>query len=347
MKLLFTAALFILATHLYSQDPQGAGIPQWGRSPNSSRQTGARESVVQGQVLKHDGSPASGVMVRVTGASGSQVTNTNSEGEFQFTGLPWGTYELEADSGVVSTHRTFVLNLESQEVTLQFDGTDAPAGGMSRNSISVRQLKVPDKARKNYEKAIEETRKQKFEKALDRLSQALADYSCYADALILKSVLDLSAGKGKLAVDDAQQAIHCDGANGRAYFVLGAALNAQGQPQDAIRTLNEGIRFEPDSWQPYYELGKSFLALHRTAEAVSQLRRAEALSHDSFPPLHAMLATALLQASDYQNARAQFLLFLKQAPDTPDAGKIKSLVAQIEAKLQSAAPESASSQGKR
>jgi tetratricopeptide (TPR) repeat protein len=324
----FLLSLLFLCVHLHSQDLQ------WNRPSRSGADFNNHQSSVQGQVVNHDGSPVAGVTVRITGTNGVEMATTDDQGDFQFTGLQGGTYDLVAESGSLSAHQTVMLNLPGPQITLRFDTPGAQESDLPRNSVSIQQLKIPDKARKQYEKAVEEAGKQNTEKALSRVSQALKAYPCYADALTLKSLLDLGAGQAKVAADEAQQAIHCDGANGKAYVALGAALNVQQQYQEAIRTLNEGMRFQPDAWQPYYELGKSLLGLNRTADAVSELKRAEALSHDSFPPLHVTLGSALLQMNDYQNARAQFLLFLKAAPDHRQAPRIKMLVAKIDAKLQ-------------
>jgi tetratricopeptide (TPR) repeat protein len=197
----------------------------------------------------------------------------------------------------------------------------------------VQQLKVPDKARNKYEDAVHELAKHNFEKAAKKLSEALEHFSCYSDALATKSALDLATGQSSLAAGEAQQAVQCDASNPRAYFVLGAALNAQGQPLDAIRTINEGIRFKPDAWQPYYELGKAFIALHRFTEALPQLRKAEQIAHDAFAPIHITLGSALLGIEDYAAARNEFLLFLKKvSPQDPSAVQVKKVVAEIDAK---------------
>jgi tetratricopeptide (TPR) repeat protein len=334
MKSPFILSFLFLLTffpHLYSQDLD----MQTNRLSRSGPDFGNHRSSIQGQVLNHDNSPAAGITVRITGVSGTEVVTTDDEGNFQFAGLQGGTYDLVAESGSLSAHQTVMLNLPGPQITLRFDGPGTPENNLPRNNVSVQQLKVPDKARKQYEKAVEEAGKQNTEKALSRISQALKAYPCYADALTLKSLLDLGAGQAQVAADEAQQAIHCDGASGKSYVALGAALNVQQRYQDAIRTINEGMRFQPDAWQAYYELGKSLLGLNRTVDAVSQLRQAEALSQGSFPPLHVTLGSALLQMKDYQNARAQFLLFLKAAPEHPTAARIKMLVAQIDARLKS------------
>jgi tetratricopeptide (TPR) repeat protein len=291
-----------------------------------------RETFLQGEVLQHDGKPAAGITVRINGLSHIEQAVTDNQGQFQFSSLPPGTYDIDAVLGTSSAHQTLVLTQGSSNVTLQFDGGSASETKPGA-SVSAQQLKVPDKARKKYEKAIEDLAKHDTQKAFNHLAQSLATFACYADALTLKSVLDFTAGHTQAAADEAQQAIHCDGSNAKAYFVLGAAFNAQGQNENAIRTLNQGIRFQPEAWQPYYELGKSFLALHRAPDAVAQLHRAAELAHNSFPPVYAALASALLQIKDYVSSRAQYLLFLKAAPNGPDADKVKKVVSQIEAKL--------------
>jgi Flp pilus assembly protein TadD len=76
--------------------------------------------------------------------------------------------------------------------------------------------------------------------------------------------------------------------------------------------------------------------MNRGAEAVSQLNRAAQLANNSFPQIHVALASALMSIRHYVDARAQLLLFLKVAPSNPDADKIKTLVARIEAQMGSA-----------
>ncbi len=332
MKSVFIFLFLFLCASAYSQDLSG---PRWGSNfPGGSNNRGMRDSSLQGVVLRQDGKPAAAITVRINGLARVDQTTTDNQGQFQFSAIPSGTYDVEATQGTSSTRETIIVNQGGANVTLKLDGPSSSAAEEHPGkSISAQQLKVPDKARKKYEKALEEAEKRNTEKALHHIQEALASFACYAEALTLKSVLDFSAGKTQAAADEAQQAIHCDGSNAKAYFVLGAAFNAEGQNENAIRTLNQGIRFEPDAWQPYYELGKSFLALHRAPDAVAQFHRAVELAHNSFPPLYATFATALLQVKDYVNARAQFLLFLKAVPNSPDADKVKQVVSQIEAQL--------------
>lgn len=333
MKVLFIVAVFLFTTNLHSQD---ASVSTADRPSTMQRNRGTRVASVHGHLLTADGSPANSVLIRITGAYGSYVMSTNSAGEFQFIDLPLGTYELEVDSGGSLVQHTLMLRADVLDLTLQIGETGAAASkkGTSGGSVSVQQLKVPDKARNEYEDAIHELAKNNSEKAAKKLAQALEHFSCYSDALATKSVLDLASGQTNLAADEAQQAIRCDASNPKAYFVLGAALNVQGQHMEAIRTINEGIRFQPDAWQPYYELGKAFIGLHRFTEALPQLRKAEQIAHEAFAPIHITIGSALLGIEDYAAARNEFLLFLKKvSPQDPDALQVKKVVGEIDAKI--------------
>jgi len=77
---------------LYSQQ---SGFPQWNQNSRSRNSLGNLQSYLQGQVLNSDNSPAAGITVRITGANGTQASMTNSEGQFQFSDLLSGTYEVK------------------------------------------------------------------------------------------------------------------------------------------------------------------------------------------------------------------------------------------------------------
>jgi tetratricopeptide (TPR) repeat protein len=332
MKVLFIVAVFLFATNLHSQ--QDASVSTADQPSTMQRNRGTRVASVHGHLFTSDGSPASSVLVRITGAYGSYVMSTNSAGEFQFINLPMGTYALEAESGGSFVQHTLMLNTDVPDLTLQVGDSNVTQKAASGGSVSIQQLKVPDKARNEYEDAVHELAKNNSDKAEKKLAQAMEHFSCYSDALATKSVLDLSRGRTNLAADEAQQAIRCDASNPKAYFVLGAALNVQGQHLDAIRTINEGIRFKPDAWQPYYELGKAFIGLRRFTEAISQLTKAEQIAGDAFAPIHVTLGSAFLGIQNYAAARNQFLLFLKKAPpQDPDALQVKKVVGEIDAKI--------------
>lgn len=288
-----------------------------------------------GTVMGNDGTTLSHVTVRITGLSGIQEVISDETGRFQFGNLQPGTYEVAALNGTSQARQTVVISGGLSEVTLTVDSTPAETK-QPGSSVSAQQLRVPEKARRHYEHAMEEVKRRDYEKAMNDVTEALHQFSCYGDALALKAVLELQAGQPASTLADSQKAIQCDGSNAQAYFVLASAYNKLHRPEDAIRTVNEGIRFRPNAWQPYYELGMALSVLQRYSDAVKNLRRAEQLADGSFALIHSMLGYTLFHMGSYSDAAIELRLFLKQEPTGPNAQTVRQALAEVETKLSSA-----------
>ena len=73
------------------------------------------------------------------------------------------------------------------------------------------------------------------------------------------------------------------------YFALGALLNEQHKPNEAIKTIEQGLKFEPNSWTGHVELCRSYFALNDVPNAKEHALRAHVLRPDS-PVVHISLA---------------------------------------------------------
>jgi tetratricopeptide (TPR) repeat protein len=323
MKLFFWLLFFLWPLALQAQISFG---------PASSREVLGGSSL-KGEVINSDGSPVENATVLLTGVPGGVLRAiTDRSGDFGFDDLSPGNYEVSTAAGNHEVRQVVVVMRGGSEITLKLDGAGPSKNGRG-GSVSAQQLQVPEKARREYEKAVEQVNKHHYEKARDHIAQALDRHSCFADALALRGVLDLQAGKPEITIADAQKALQCDGSNASAYYVMGSAYNIIGRPQDALSTINEGLRFQPDAWQAYYELGKSFSQLKRYQEAIANLRRAEDLAHNTFPSIHTMLAWAFCQMRDYPQAAEEFQKFLKEDPGSPMAGQVRTLLAQMQSQM--------------
>ncbi len=287
------------------------------------------------------------VGVQINGPKGTQQTITDDSGTFHFENLQPGRYFIVAAQGTDEVRQSIGVDNIGSEVVLQLSNsaTNKSQSPGRVNSVSVQALRVPQKAQNNYKKAVEAINKHDLTKAGDYANKALSDYHCYADALTLQAVVDLQTHSFNDAVKHAQKAVQCDVNQGQAYFVMGSAYNNLGRPQDALRVLNEGVRFQPDAWQPYFEIGSALIAMERYGDAVPQLRKSESLAKSEFAPIHSRLATALLKLHDYQAAVSELQMYLKEYPANPDVAKVRDLLAQLQAQLQAQNGTSAQQQG--
>ena len=292
-------------------------------------------SSLRGEVINSDGSSTSYLTVRITGVSGMQEAITDESGRFQFANLQPGTYDVVTTSGTAESRQTVVVSGGESQVTLRLDRPGVNQGPPGA-SVSAKQLHVSEKAWQHYSHALEDVKKHDFEKAMKDVTEAIGKDPCFADALTLKGVLELDAGHPDSTLTDSQKAIQCDASNAGAYFVMASAYNRLKRPDDAIRVANQGVRFHPDTWQPYFELGIAFSSQQRYDDAANNLRHAEQLAQGNFAPIHSMLGYVLFHMENYTDAATELRLFLKEEPSGPNAETVRQALAEVESQMNSA-----------
>jgi tetratricopeptide (TPR) repeat protein len=206
---------------------------------------------------------------------------------------------------------------------------DASSDG--RATVSAAQLAVPGKARREFEKAQDSLRRNKFGDAASHIERALTFCPRYAEALLLRAVLERSQHSSKLAQADAEKAVEYDPGNGQAYIVLAASYIDLQRWDDAIRSLNHGIAIVPTYWPGYYEMSKAMLAKGDFADALRQAGKASTLDSTDYAPLHIVKGYAYLGLGNSVAATQELELYLKQEPSGSTAPQIRKTLDQLHA----------------
>jgi Tfp pilus assembly protein PilF len=305
------------------------GAPQEGLQPRAGGLTG-QLGAITGSVVSLAGNPLRDVQVQLQDMNnGGAVarTYTDSSGSFLFTGVPSGVYELVAVSGMYQASDRVEVRGMTASTILRIPLRDAPPrDGAGNNTISVAQYRVPEKAREAFMKAQEASSKLKIDEAQKHVQRALEIYPNYADALTLRAILELNQSDIKAAVDDTQRAIQSDSSYALAYTVMGAALNAMGSFDEALRVLQRSETLAPDAWQIYYEQGKAYLGKSDYRSSMQQLDKAASMAHSEFAPMHLVRARAFLGLAQYEDAAAELETFLAKEPDGPDSQQARVML---------------------
>jgi tetratricopeptide (TPR) repeat protein len=214
-------------------------------------------------------------------------------------------------------------------VTLTVPSNDTSGDG--RATVSASQLAVPDKARREFEKAQDSLRRNKLLEAASHIERALTFWPRYAEALALRAVLERSQNSPKLAQADAEKAVEYDPRNGQAYIVLGASYIDLRRWDDAIRSLNQGIAIVPTYWPGYYEMSKAMLAKGNFADALRQAEKASILASTNYAPLHMVKGYAYLGLGNHVAASQELEVYLKQEPTGSTAPQIRKTLDQLHA----------------
>jgi tetratricopeptide (TPR) repeat protein len=95
---------------------------------------------------------------------------------------------------------------------------------------------------------------------------------------------------------------------------VGTVLHKQGRHEEAIKSFEEAVAFDPDLARPYAGLGNSYLAAGRLEEARSSLKKALELSPDD-PDTQVVLADTFLRLGENSEAERVFTKVLGARPN--------------------------------
>jgi tetratricopeptide (TPR) repeat protein len=320
LAVVFTFAL-IHPGHLQSQAPRNFGSLGMPSTPFHS------SASIDGTVQSIDGKLLKGIRVDLHDTSAGVViasVYTGERGSFEFGPVPEGAYEVVAVSGTnQASERINVASFKSS-VSLRLPVTDVPHDSTERNSVSVAQYKVPAKAREEFSKSQEASRRSKPEEAAKHLARALEIYPDFSDALTLRAIGSLTANLPG-AILDLEHAIKSDANNSLALTVLGAAMNAQAKFDEALLYLQRSETLAPDRWQTYFELAKTNIGKNDYVASLHYLDKAVSILAQDYSPIHLLRGRALFSMHRYAEAAGELDAYLQKEPNSPGASAARDL----------------------
>jgi tetratricopeptide (TPR) repeat protein len=263
----------------------------------------------------------------------SLTTFTDSQGQFQFSGLPPGSYQVvvEGDKDrfetTVQTIEVLrgapsVLNIVLREKNPTTD-PKPPANAVSTGELDV---DIPSKAKKEFERAIKANKEGKVDEAIAHLRKAIALYPNYLMAHNDLGTRFLGQGKLDEAEHEFVRAIELDPKAFNPLLNLGITF-VQGQRfTEAAKTLQQALSLQPDSPSARLYLGLALGSLDDLTGAERELKKA----HDFGGPAYAValfnLGVVYQRRGERQEAIKMFETYLREAPNSPNAAAVKQLI---------------------
>lgn len=284
---------------------------------------------ISGTVVGTDGVPLHDIRIELRSESTQNLLNTCFSGanrNFEAFNLRPGVYEVLAIDGTNEAREQVTFRGGTTNVSLRLPRPAAPKKG----TVSIAELKTPEKARHLTEKARTELGKKHMQDAQKDIDSALAIAPDYADALTLRAVLKLDASQPQLAMEDLDHAVKADPSYGPEYLVLGALFNQLGRFDEALRSLDRSSIYDPNSWQCAFEMSKSWLGKHNYEHALQQANRAQTLSGKQIQgPIHLLRGYALMGENQLAQASSEFEAYLAAEPNGQLAGTIRMTLAKM------------------
>ena len=302
---------------------------QPGRHPGSF-------GTLSGAVRTIDGHGVADARVEVRDVASGSVTAsgyTNFNGGFEFQNIAAGSYDVVATSGVDEARESVSVQGELASVTLRMPRVASASAAGDGSTVSVAQLKVPEKAQDENKKAREALRKHDDASAWKHVNKALEITPTFAAALTTRGLLELDESKTDAAVADLEKAIQSDAGYGLSFLVLGATYNQLKRFDDAVRALDHGVALMPNNWQGYFELAKSYLGKNDLTSAQKQLNNCSQRAPADYAPLHLVRANLDLALKNYPEAMAELEAYLDREPNSPQSDSARKTLGEVKAFL--------------
>jgi tetratricopeptide (TPR) repeat protein len=286
------------------------------------------EGEISGTVLlEADKRPASQVIIslksRVAGIFRSVLTDF--EGHFRVQRLPRGTYDIAVEEqGYEAVRASAQLDGPSSKLVMYLRSKSG-AIRQSNYTVSVRELKIPGRARNELQKGFERLTKNDPAGSLSHFTKATQEFPGYFEAYYHMGVAQMKLGHDEEATKAFQMAIDMSG--GRyawAEFGLGYLLCQEGKPGEAEKIIRRGLELEDAAPDGHVILGNALTQLNRPDEAGRSAQEA-LLRNPNFADAYLVLSNVAASKGDYRAELQELDAYLKLRPNDPTSERVRQV----------------------
>lgn len=199
-------------------------------------------------------------------------------------------------------------------------------------TISVVEMNIPKDASSEMKKGLQAYSKGDMQKATVHFQKAVADYPRYARAYDMLGVIALKQPDRTKARELFSKSIQVDNASVPGYIDL-ARMDLQDQNYgESESLLQKAISLDASLPEAVALLATTEFANREYEKALADVQRTHALpNHEQFAEVHLMAGKVLAMQNRPDDAIAQYQLFLKEKPDSPQAASVRQALTSIQA----------------
>jgi tetratricopeptide (TPR) repeat protein len=292
-----------------------------------------KDGTISGTVLlKASNRPASQVAVklksRVAGIFRSVLTDL--EGHFEVRSLPPSTYEIVVDEpGYEPAQTSARLDGASSKLVLYLNSPSTAQTERNSYTVSARELKIPGKARREFEKGLGRLLKRDPAGSVSHFTKAAQAFPDYYEAYYHVGVAEMSLGHRGEAVQAFQMAIDLSG--GRyawAEFGFGYLLYLEGKPEEAVTIIHRGLEVDGSSAVGYLILGLVLFRLERLDEAERSAQEA-LLRNPNCAQAYLVLADVYGRRHEYRAQLQGLDTYLRLEPHGAEGERVRQVRAAL------------------
>ena len=318
-----------------------ASLLQAQRPGGGTHTTGG---IIDVQVRYADGRPAPrGIHVRLESAEGGAEADldTVQGGKCQFQQNTSGVFIVriaEQNFKEVSS-RVELINSPRAYVTLDLvplNKEAAPEVSVptvhSSDSISVKDLAIPEPARMEFTKGEAAMRAKDADESVKHFQKAIKLYAEYPQAYRMLGDAYVEKQQWPEAEKALKKSIELQPDLAPAYFDLGALRNQTKNYPGAEEALKKGLELTPDATVGKYELAKTYWGMGRWQDA-APLAADTVKALPDLAAAHVLLANIRLKQRDAAGALHEYQEYLRIEPQGSMAPQVRDMVEKIQKAL--------------
>ena len=325
---------------LWSLFLAGSVCAQVSAISESESQTGLGGiNTIVGTVFAPSGRPLeSRIRIKLsTMTRGDRLFTTNENGQFAFRGLTPGSYTVtidrEADykpvSQVVDIIQLPNARPQTQVFTVNIRLEFRDRTKMEPAVVNAELANIPKKALTHYNAGMELAKNNNREGAIAELKLAIAEHPTFTRAFNEMGVQYLKLGKLEDADAAFQGALKIDPESFPALINRGIANVMMKRYGESVPLLRKAVKGHEKSAVGHYFLGQALANLGLFDDAEKELLTSLELGKEEMKEAHRILAIIYSAKGSKKKAADELDAYLKLAPTTPDAEKIKDQIRKL------------------
>ena len=254
-----------------------------------------------------------------------QTTEDTSQGIF--TNVPYGTYDVEVSAvGYLSAHTELQVASSVRPSQIDIVLHRDPAA----MNLDVADAILSPQARKETKRAVLALKSGKLKEAEQQLDEAYKLGPSSPDLNFLLGYLYFQKKDFVQAGNYLGVAARLSPHNGQALVLLGRTdLEREDYPA-AKSALEQAVLTDGENWLPHNLLADVYLHQENYDKARNEAELAIAKGKNAAGPARLVLAQALAALGHHQEAIQALNVFLAESPEQPQAGQVRTLIAEIQ-----------------
>lgn len=265
------------------------------------------------------------------------TTFTSGNGNFQFSNIPGGNYDIVVEQmGYQAARQQVYVQGPVFGIMIELRGLSKGSNAAAGNPlVSKRELLIPHKAHDAMKKGVELLYgKSDYLGSIKQFERAIHEYPDYYEAYTQMGVAYMNLNDLANSERALRKALDLSDQHDQSALYWLASLFSNGQKfAEAEPLARKAVELDANSWQANSELARALIGLGRAAEAETSARAAIKLRPEN-ANLHLLLANIHLELQNKPALLDDLDAYLKLAPTGPFAAQARQQRDEVQQELQ-------------